>query len=147
MKGGLNMHFSTIYILKGEELDNINASIIEEDFSDRFCYCCGETRPRYRYWCDWFQIGGRWCDILKAPKGFHCTRGYPNEGEPIIDNQFSVVEVKDLLEAIDENSIYSVLDIDEEIIYTREYPEFKELLDAINNKQVSGVIALIDCHD
>lgn len=150
------MHFTTLYLLKGKELENISKSQIEEDFCDRFCYCCGETRPKYDYWCDWFQIGGRWCDMLRATKGLTCDRGYPNEGEPIVPNRFSIVEIKDLTEPIDAKYIYAIAT--KSRIYQNSNNwggnengvnkgKFHELLDKINNKQIHGVIALVDCHD
>lgn len=150
------MHFSTLFLLKNEELDNIGKCEIEEEFCDRFCYCCGESKPKYTYWCDWFQVGGRWCDILKATRGITCDRGYPNKGEPIIPNQYSIVEIKDLTEPIDKNSIYAIATKSRIYQSSNDWggsengvdkDKFNELLDKINNKQIKGVIALIDCHD
>lgn len=150
------MHFTTLFILKGETLDNINQSIVENTFGERFCYCCGETRPMYDYWCDWFQIGGRWCDILKAKKGIHCTREYPNKGEPVNKGEFSIVEIKDLTEPINENQIYAIATKSRIYQSSNDWggtesgvdkDKFHDLLHKINTKQINGVIALIDCHD
>ena len=139
------MHFTTLFILKGEKLENINHSIIEDLFSDRYCYNCGETRPRYRYWCDWFQIGGRWCDMLKADRGIHCTRGYPNVGVPVNEGEFSVVQISELKEPIDKKDIYAVAT--KSRLYEEGEEDYDRLIDAVNNKKFDGVIALIDCHD
>lgn len=148
------MHFTTLYILRREELDNISAEEIERDFSDRYCYCCGETRPRYGLWCDWFQIGGRWPDILKAKKGIHCERGFSNDNAPIKKGEYSVVNIRDLTEPIDRKMIYSVAT--KSHIYLKDDDwtcgdvnpvKFNELLDKIDRKEFDGVIALIDCHD
>lgn len=150
------MHFTTLFILKGVELEDISQSEIEEMFSDRYCYCCGETTPKYDYWCDWFQIGGRWCDMLKAKKGIHCTRGYPNEGEPVIEGQFSVANIEDLEEPIDSNYIYAIATKSRIYQSNNEWggnegnvakDKYLELLEKINKKQIKGVVALIDCHD
>ena len=148
------MHFTTLFILKNETLENISKSEIEDLFSDRFCYCCGESRPMYRYWCDWFQIGGRWSDMLKAKKGIHCERGWSNDNAPVVDGEFAICEIKDLTEPINRDYIYAVAT--KSRIYQKSNdwtggnanPEkFEKLLDQIDNKQFNGVIALIDCHD
>lgn len=150
------MHFSTIYLLKDEELDDLSLSDIEEDFCERFCYCCGETRPRYQYWCDWFQIGGRWNEMFKAVRGFEAQRSLFTVGEPKLENHFAVVEIKDLQEPIDKENVYAIATRSR--IYTHnDYwggtesnvneSKFNELLDKINNKKIKGVIAWIDCHD
>lgn len=148
------MHFTTLFILKGETLENISENEIEEMFSDRFCYCCGETKPKYLYWCDWFQIGGRWCDILKAKKGIHCERGWSNDNAPIDDEEFSIVEIKDLTEPLPRHLIYSVATKSKIILKNEDWTcgkvdeeKFNQMLDDIDNKKYNGVIALIDCHD
>ena len=133
--------------MKGEELDNICEEYIEDDFSKRFCYCCGATTPKYKYWCDWFQIGGRWPDIIKAKKGIHCGRGWSNDNAPIKKGEFSVAEIKDLTKPIKKEEIYAIAT--KSRIYHSEYNEekFNRLLAKINNKQINGIVALIDCHD
>jgi hypothetical protein len=148
------MHFTTLFLLKGEKLEDLSKNEIEDIFCDRFCYCCGETRPMYDYWCDWFQIGGRWCDLLVAKTGIRCDRGYPNEGEPIVDKHFSIVEIKDLEEDINENCIYAIATKSRIYQNSNEWggnnvdkDKFHKLLNDINNKKINGVIALIDCHD
>lgn len=148
------MHFTTLYILRGEDLENWSRYSIEDDFSDRFCYCCGETRPKYIYWCDWFQIGGRWSDFLKAKKGIHCERGWSNDNAPIVEGEFSIVNIEDLTEPIDRSKIYSVatrskiyLKNDDWTYGTVDAVKFNKILDDIDNKRFKGVIALIDCHD
>ena len=148
------MHFTTLYILKGETLDNVTQYSIEDDFQDRFCYCCGETRPRYRDWCDWFQIGGRWCNILKAKRGIKGERSWCNKEEEDVKDMYSIVEIKDLTEPINREQIYAVAT--ETDIYQDEdswggdcvdKEKYNELLDKIDRKEITGVIALIDCHD
>ena len=141
------MHFTTLFLLKGAKLEDLSKNEIEDMFCDRFCYCCGETKPMYDYWCDWFQIGGRWCDMLKATKGITCDRGYPNEGEPIVKGKYSIVEIKDLEEEINKEYIYAIAT--KSRIYQNKVgkDKFTQLLNDINNKKINGVIALIDCHD
>lgn len=150
------MHFTTLYLLKDEKLDNISTSEIEDDFCDRYCYCCGESRPKYQYWCDWFQIGGRWCDILKAKKGLTGDKSWCNKDDETEKGSYSVVEIKDLTEPIDEESIYAIATKSRIYQSSNDWggtasgvdkDKFHELLNKINNKQIKGVIALIDCHD
>ena len=102
------MHFTTLFILKGEKLEDLSQNEIEELFSERFCYNCGETKPKYLMWCDWFQTGGRWPDIIKAKKGIHCERGWSNDNAPIIEGEYSIVNIEDLTEPLPRDLIYSV---------------------------------------
>ena len=139
------MHFTTLFILKGEKLENISLKYIEDLFCDRFCYCCGETTPKYEWWCDWFQVGGRWCDILVANKGIVGERSWCNQEEEQEPNHFSIVEIKDLKEPINEDSIYAVAT--KSRIYQDGDEKYHSLIEQINSKQFDGVIALIDCHD
>lgn len=148
------MHFTTLFLMKGEDLENLTLSEIEEDFAERFCYSCGETHPRYRMWCDWFMIGGRWCDILKAKKGLKGERSWYNEKEEERVNYYSVANIEDLEEEITENHIYAIAT--KSRIYCKEEwfgssekvkTKFDQLLKKINNKEFKGVVALIDCHD
>ena len=148
------MHFTTLFILKNEKLDDISLSDIVETFGERFCYSCGESRPMYRYWCDWFQIGGRWCDILKAKKGLVGERSWCNKDEKQPKNRYSIVEIKDLTAPIDEDNIYAIATksriYQKDSEWTGGVPnpaKFDKLLSDINNKRFNGVIALIDCHD
>lgn len=140
------MHFTTLYLLKGEELDNIGLWMIERDFSERFCYCCGETTPKYQWWCDWFQIGGRWAEPIVAKRGYLGDRSWCNKDEKrVSSNHFAVAEIKDILEPLDSTYIYAIAT--KSRIYTSEDPKYAELLAKINNKQINGVVAFIDCHD
>ena len=148
------MHFTTLFILKGEDLENISQDEIEDSFAERFCYDCGETTPKYLHWCDWFEVGGRWGDIIKAKKGIHCERDWSNENAPIIKGEYSIVNVKDLTEPLNRQQIYSVATKSriylksDDWAYGNVNPEkFNKILDDIDNKRFDGVIALIDCHD
>ena len=147
------MHFTTLFILKNETLEDISSWDIEQEFGKRFCYCCGESTPKYRYWCDWFQIGGRWADILKASKGIHGERSWGND-EKERKGFYSIVEVKDLTEEIDKNEIYAIATKSRIYQKSDEWTggepnkeKFTKLLNDINSKKFKGVIALIDCHD
>jgi len=141
------MHFSTLFILKNETLENISKSEIDDLFSDRFCYCCGESRPKYRYWCDWFQVGGRWGELFVAKKGLIGDRSWCNEKDPVEKDHYAICEIKDLTEPIDKDCIYAVAT--KSRIYEAEShrEKFDKLIDQINRKEINGVIALIDCHD
>jgi len=156
-KENLIMHFTTLYLLQNEELENISTGLIEEDFAERFCYSCGETTPRYRYWCDWFKIGGRWVDIIQAKKGIKGTPswGYSEaELEKIRKSKthFSIVNIKDITRKIKKENIYSIatksrIYCGEDYASDYEKAKYDKLLEKINNKSIDGVIALIDCHD
>ena len=148
------MHFTTLFILRNETLDNVSRWNIEDMFCERFCYCCGESRPMYQKWCDWFQVGGRWCDCLKATKGIAGERSWFSEDEEPEENHYSIVEVKDLLEPIDEKMVYAIATKSK--IYLKEETwqwgnvdkeKFDKLLNDINTKKFKGVIAFMDCHD
>ena len=148
------MHITTLFILKGEELENLSQNEIERMFEERFCYCCGETKPKYLMWCDWFQIGGRWGDILKAKKGIHCERGWSNDNAPIVKGEYSIVDIHDLTEPLPRDRIYSVATKSTITLKNEDWTcgnvdkeKFNKLLDDIDNKKFKGVIALIDCHD
>lgn len=148
------MHFTTLFILKGEKLEDLSRKAIEDMFCERYCYCCGETKPKYRYWCDWFQIGGRWCDQLKAKKGLHANRTWPIEDEPIVPGEFAIVQISDLTEKLPRDKIYAVatksriyLEEDDWQSGIVDKEKFHKLLDDIDNKKFDGVIAFIDCHD
>ena len=149
------MHFTTLFVLKNEKLENVSYVEIAEMFSERFCYNCGETRPKYRYWCDWFQIGGRWGDFFKAKKGIKGERSWTNENEPDKKGRFAIVEIADLEKEIKEDCVYAIAT--KSRIYkktsdwtgeeTPDAKKFDKLLSDINNKKIKGVIAFIDCHD
>ena len=148
------MHFTTLFIIKGAKLEDLSTQEIERTFGERFCYDCGQTKPRYKNWCDWFQIGGRWCDILKADKGIHCERNWSNDNAAIVEGNFSIVEIKDLTEKLPRNMIYSVATKSRIYIKNEDYncgevnpKRLNELLNQIDNKKFEGVVAVIDCHD
>ena len=148
------MHFTTLFILKGEKLENLSHSEIENMFFERYCYGCGENTPKYMSWCDWFQIGGRWCDILQAKKGIHCTRSFPNEDMPTIKNEFSIVQISDLTAPLPRVNLYSIATKSRMYVKENDWQDgaivdekkFNKFLDDIDNKVFDGVIAVIDCH-
>ena len=149
------MHFTTLFLLKGEELEDISLSEIEDMFCDRFCYCCGETTPKYEYWCDWFQIGGRWCDILKAKNGLHGNPSLFDKDFKAKKGTYSIANIRDLTAPINGKQIYAIAtksriyqeDGEWQIGGKVDKDKFHKLLDDINNKRFDGVVALIDCHD
>ena len=148
------MHFTTLFVLKNETLDDIGSWDIEQMFGQRFCYSCGESKPMYQYWCDWFQIGGRWADILHATNGIYGEQSFFGDGKTT-KGCYSIVEIKDLTEPINESQIYAIAtksriyqkSSDWQIGGNYAPDKFDKLLDDINNKRFNGVIALIDCHD
>lgn len=149
------MHFSTLFFLRNEELENTNILEIEEIFSKRFCYNCGETKPKYLYWCDWFAIGGRWGDLLNASKGKRCASTWSNDYKKDQEGRYAICNVSDLTQPIDENLIYAIATKSKIYRKSGEWQDeaicdkakFDKLLSDINGKKVKGVIAIIDCHD
>ncbi len=146
------MHFTTLFVLKNETLENISRSEIEDMFAERFCYCCGETKPKYHYYCDWFQLGGRWSDILKAKKGIRCEKCWSNDYAKDEKDMFSIVEIKDLIDELPKDRIYAVATKSRiyehsDGFYFINPEKFDKFINDINNKKFNGVIALIDCHD
>ena len=138
------MHFTSLYILKNEKLDDISRGEIEDRYTDDYCYCCGETNPYVTPYCDWFQFGGRWNDEgLVASRGIKGSSSWYNESIEVPDNVYSIVEIKDLLEPV--NEVYSIIFDGEEPIEDED--KIKEILEKINSKEINGVIALIDNHD
>lgn len=147
------MHFTTLFLLKGKTLEDISIGDIYQLYGESYCYSCGESTPKYLRFCDWFQVGGRWSDILKAKKGIKGDTSWAND-EKSLPNTFSVCEIKDLMEPIKEEQIYSIATKSRMYIKGNDYSWFKtnnekyeELLRKINNKEINGVIALIDNHD
>ena len=148
------MHFTTLFILKGEKLEDLSSREIENQFREKFCYCCGETKPKYQNCCDWFQTGARWGDPIKANKGFNCERGWSNDDSPVVNGEFAVVQISDLTEKLPRDMIYSVATKSRIYLKSDDWnsgevnPEkLNELLDEIDSKKFDGVIAFIDCHD
>ena len=148
------MHFTTLFVLKNEELKYLSKREIEDMFRERYCYDCGESKPKYKRWCDSFQIGGRWCDILTAKKGLKGTRSWTNKNEPNQKGKYSIVQIEDLSEKLPRDEINSVATKSKIVLKNEEWTcgnvdeeKFNELLDNIDNKKIKGIIALIDCHD
>lgn len=140
------MHFTTLFILEGRKLgEDISYGRIEETFSEKYCYCCGETETEIMDWCDWFLIGGRWNDaeVIKATKGI---RGENGIGEGYTDKGYSIANIEDITE-INEDLIYSVATEDELFVKEENEEAFNELIRKVRNKEIKGVVALIDCHD
>lgn len=137
------MHFTVLYLMENKELEDVSTALVEEWFGERYCYCCGETEPTIWSVCDWFQIGGRWCDQIKAKKGIKGDKSWGNLEESD-ENWFSIVEIQDLLEPISKKLIYAVADDDK---YTEDEDRTAEIIQKINKKEITGCVALIDCHD
>ena len=149
------MHFTTLFVLKNKKLEELTKEEVENLFSERFCYNCGETTPKYQMWCDWFQTGGRWGDIIKAKKGIHCESSWSNDYAKPQNGIFSIVQINDLTEPLPRQKIYSIATKSKIILKNEEWQwgncvdeeKFNQMLDDIDNKKFDGVIALFDCHD
>lgn len=138
------MHFTVLYLMEGKKLDDVNTALVEEEFGERFCDCCGESEPAIVDVCDWFQIGGRWDDQLKAKKGIKGDKSWSNADEESGENWFSIVEIEDLIEPISKKFIYAVAD---EHDYFEDEEWKTKFIQKINKKEIKGCVAVIDCHD
>ena len=138
------MHFAVYVILKDTKLEDFDYNKFEEDFSKKFCDGCGEQEPEIDDVCDWFELGGRWIDELKATKGIHGNPAWMMDDFEEKDGEFSVCEIKDLLDTGEEFEPYAfVMDDD----YTEEgQRKYKKILNEIRNKTLNGVLVLLDCH-
>lgn len=162
------MHFTVLYFKEGKKLEDCSKIDIEDDFASKFCYSTLEDELLYdeetgEYVenpdfelpegyvgsvCDWFQIGGRWVDALKASRGLKGdpSWGFDNFKSP--EDGFSVVEIKDLnenfLEDID-TLLYAVATETEYFENSEE--EYDDFITKLKTKELNGVISLIDCHD
>lgn len=98
--------------------------------------------------CDWFQIGGRWVDRIKASKGLKGEPSWCNCSEKTPTDQFTVVEVKD----IDDEFLQTIEKLFYGITTESNYfegendPEYQDFMTKLKNKELTGVITLIDCH-
>ncbi len=142
------MHFTVLYVKEDTKLEDISLDFVEQEFGDAFCDCCGEREPEISGVCDWFQIGGRWCDALKATRGIKGDPSWCCSPTAEID-AFSISEIADLddsfLTTKLENLVYAIATPE---MYVEHYDKdiFKEMLDKIITKQIKGVVALVDCH-
>ena len=145
------MHFTALYVIEGEE--DLGRYSVEDTFTDNYCYCCGENHTIYYDLCDWYQVGGRWCDeIIKATKGI---KGEKSWGIEKAGEHYSIANIKDLTHAIEKENIYVICDNYGNIEWSKGYygnnkhyrRDFLKYLRKINTKQIRGTIALIDCHD
>ena len=144
------MHFTILYVMENEELENINLGTVAEQFSDQFCYCCGETEPPCPI-CDWFQIGGRWNDPFWATKGIKGEKSW-GDSHSTGPKQFSIVEIKNLIKPIEVKDIFGVASRDSGDCIQSDWgggdkQGIVDLINKINKKEIKGCIALIDCHD
>ena len=98
--------------------------------------------------CDWFQIGGRWVDRIKASRGLKGEHSWCNAGERSQDNCYTIVEIKD----IDEEFLVDIEKYFYGVATESEYCEgensqmYKDFMSKLKNKELTGVITLIDCH-
>lgn len=149
------MHFTVLYFKENTTLEELESSysdvadFLTEDFGTKYCDCCGETEPEVSDICDWFQIGGRWCDALKATKGYSGSLSWCNVGQPEKEGQYSIVNSTDLDEDFLQNNLErGFYGVATESDYFEEYdPEFKDFMTKLKNKEIKGVVVLIDCHD
>ena len=98
--------------------------------------------------CDWFQVGGRWADRIKATKGLKGERSWCNVDQETPTDCYTVVEVKD----IDDEFLQTIEKLFYGIATESKYCEgendsdYKAFMTKLKNKELTGVITLIDCH-
>lgn len=163
------MHFTVLYFRENktlEDLDDNYLSELEEEFGrkyldpdfERFIYD-EETddyveNPDYddsklvSPICDWFQVGGRWADQLKASSGLKGERSWCNCNQETPEGYYTIVEVKDLddefLQTI-ENMIWAV--VTETTYFEVGESGYNEFMRRLKSKELVGVVSLIDCHN
>jgi hypothetical protein len=147
------MHFAVYTILKNSKLRDFDRYKFIDDFSNKFCFDydteddASLAENRICCLCDWFEIGGRWCDMFKATKGIKgdldWMRRMSGEFGHINKNDVSVCEIDDLLEVPEPPYGFVV---DDKYI-EENTPEYNELVDAVANKTIHGVLVLLDCHE
>ena len=152
------MHFTVLYVMENQSLDQLKNRFGEEgvinkiynEFGTLYCDGCGEWEPENFYICDWFQIGGRWLDLLPAKKGITGEGSFMRYASSTNGN-CSICDIEDLDENFDfEKTIYGVAtDTDYYETNWRDdslTDDMKEWFNKIRTKQIKGVVALIDCH-
>ena len=98
--------------------------------------------------CDWFQIGGRWVDRIKASRGLKGEPSWCNCKDKTPDDCYTIVEVKD----IDEEFLQTIEKIAYGVATESEYfegdydPDYKEFMRKLKNRELTGIITLVDCH-
>lgn len=159
------MHFTVLYFKENKTLKDLNLAKIDEDFGSKFCYSIFEDEfiydeetddyvenPDFDFpeefvcdVCDWFQVGGRWLNTIKASRGL---TGEPSWTTPKETTGYTIVEVKDLddeyLKTIDERFYGVATETD---YFENGDPGFDEFMTKLKNRELVGVISLIDCHN
>lgn len=164
------MHFTVLYFKENTTLEDLGKyylDTITEDFAEKYLQ---DEDAGCRYdeeldeWvededyevpeghvsaiCDWFQVGGRWVDRIKASRGLKGEPSWCNCSEKTPDDCYTVVEVKD----IDDEFLQTIEKLFYGIATESEYfegdydPDYKEFMTKLKNKELTGVITLIDCH-
>ena len=140
------MHFAIYAILPNKKLEDFNQKEFEDDFTKKFCDCCGENEPTVECISDWYEIGGRWCDNLKASRGIKGNLDWMRalQGQSSDDDgQYSVCEVQDLTATPAEP--YAFVMNDE---YAEEGTDkYNQIMNRIRSRSLNGLIVLLDCHN
>ena len=137
------MHFAIYAILPNKKLEDFNQKEFEDDFTKKFCDCCGENEPTVECVSDWYEIGGRWCDGLKASKGIKGQPAWMMLDFDSGDGQYSVCEVQDLTATPAEP--YAFVMNDEYIEEGEE--KYNQIMNRIRSRSLNGLIVLLDCHN
>lgn len=163
------MHFTVLYFKSNTKLENLGKDYINylsEDFGRKFMqdddgYYFDEELddyvedPNYEVpedhvsgICDWFQIGGRWVDRIKASRGLKGEPSWCNCSDRTPNDQYTIVEVQDIddefLQTI-ENLVYGIA-TESEYFEGDHDPDYKEFMSKLKKKELVGVITLVDCH-
>lgn len=164
------MHWTVLYFKENYTLDDLGNNYIDwlaEDFGDRYLQdeCGGYVYDEeLDDWvedenyelpddyvdgiCDWFQIGGRWVDRIKASRGLYGEPSWCNCNEKPREGFYTIVEIKD----IDDEFLQSIEKIAYGVATESQYfegdydPDYKEFMRKIKNRELTGIITLVDCH-
>ena len=139
------MHCSVLYLVKNQRIEDLSLCQVEDDFSEAYCDCCGVHTPKYRWFCDWFVIGGRWADILEARRGISVENPGPGyDVETSVTGKYSVIDSRDMVGPIKGEQFFAIAT--KSRIYTERDEQFKNLLNKINENKFDGCLVVLDCH-
>jgi hypothetical protein len=162
------MHFTVLYFRENKTLEDLDVNYLSEleeefgrkylDVEDRFIYDeetddyienpdCDDSELVSPI-CDWFQVGGRWADQIKASRGLRGERSWCNCDQETPEGYYTIVEVKDLDDEFLQTIEKMVWGVGTETTYFEEgESDYNEFMRQLKSKELVGVVSLIDCHN
>lgn len=147
------MHFTVVYFKENVTLKDLKSKYLDikdqlsEEFYTKYSDGCGERKPDIYDVCDWFQIGGRWNDMLRATKGYKGKASIFDLNKSTESNAFSIVNSADLEEEFLNKIDSCFAGVATELEYFEEGdPKFINFFTKLKNKEINGVLCLMDCH-